>query len=167
MRLHRDIYRDSHQKGINKKMKLIRITLLLFIFFSIQLSAQNISKGFKYIEEHSYDKALSIFTKSPQLSKIQQANLLALQESKMIIEGSILNENQIFISTGSDIKKYLFAIGSRILLLIDSRASQVTTPSCLLNPVFNTNSFIVSGRLIAIKIRCICIFYFLMQKIRL
>ena len=45
-------------------MKFKQITLLIFILFSVQLSAQNLSKGFGYIDEHEYDKALKVFTKA-------------------------------------------------------------------------------------------------------
>lgn len=45
-------------------MKPNQIILLIFILFSVQLSAQNLSKGFGYIDEHEYDKAMKIFTKA-------------------------------------------------------------------------------------------------------
>jgi len=44
-------------------MRFIQI-LLILILFSVQLFAQNLSKGFNYVTEHEYDKALKIFTKS-------------------------------------------------------------------------------------------------------
>ena len=44
-------------------------------------------------------RTLEKYSKNPD-KELKDWSILALQESKMIIEGSILNENQIFISTG-------------------------------------------------------------------
>ncbi|MBN2891760.1 MAG: OmpA family protein [Bacteroidales bacterium] len=48
--------------------KIIVIFFLLFAFIT-QINAQNVSKGFKYVEEHEYDKAMKIFTKAVNSGK--------------------------------------------------------------------------------------------------
>lgn len=58
--------------------------------FLVKLASIDDPKAFRIIED---------YTKNPD-SELHHWSLLALQESKMLIESSLLDENQVFISTG-------------------------------------------------------------------
>ncbi|MBO7497169.1 MAG: hypothetical protein J6T98_11500 [Salinivirgaceae bacterium] len=56
----------------------------------IQLASIDDPKAYRILEEYAKDKS----------NKLHAWALMALQESKMLIEGNLLNERQVFVSTG-------------------------------------------------------------------
>ncbi|MBE9468193.1 MAG: hypothetical protein IMY72_07725 [Bacteroidetes bacterium] len=92
----------EYSKKIKEKNNSINIIIDIKNLFeketSIEEKKQLIASLASQDNVKSY-RTLEKYSKSPD-KELKNWSLLALQESRMLIEGSILEENQIFISTG-------------------------------------------------------------------
>ena len=97
----------EYSKNIKEKNKSLNIIDVKNKLFSqetkteekkeiiVILASDDNVKSYRILEEYS---------KNPD-KELKEWSILALQESRMVLEGSILNEDQIFISTGLGGKK--------------------------------------------------------------
>ncbi len=75
----------------------------------IMLAAIDDPKAFRILEDYAKDKS----------HRLHQWAMMAMQESKMLIEGSLLNERQVFVSTGlggrgNSLRYFVVLIGNNV-----------------------------------------------------